>query len=351
MIGDRVTSLRTRRAGRAAALLALAAILPGCILDWNQRDCAEIGVSFLDWMSLPAAASGPQPFATRDGECYYAYKTEIRSLRDDSLVAECGQKNGFAGVLRAARVDGCDLACLIPSPTWGEEPGVAEVPRTLVGIDDASGAERVLWRGPQIVELSTAPQQDRLVLALATAAGQWEVYSVVATCDLRDGHECLRQTWEVRDMRGLDCTPDGDTFVCAGWVGGVQGVYIGLASTQAVPALLARNAQYPSISADGATVALAPFDPGRAWDRVRFHERASVVLLDVGSGDKREVEIGPNVLVCGTRYVENPTRLLVYGMRSDAAGREVWWVIWSIGSDGVARELREWKCGSGEVVL
>jgi hypothetical protein len=84
---------------------------------------------------------------------------------------------------------------------------------------------------------------------------------------------------------------------------------------------------------------------------VRFHERASVVLLDVGSGDKRGVEIGPNVLVCGTRYVENPTRLLVYGMRSDAAGREVWWVIWCIGSDGVARELREWKCGSGEVVL
>lgn len=357
MVGDHVAAVRTPGGGRRACrrtkqsmFLVLVATLPGCMWNWNERDRAELCVGFMEWTSVPAAAAGPQPFATRDGECYYAYKGEVRSLRDDALAAECDLQHAPASMLRTTHVHGCDLACLVLTEPLAERPGVLGLPRTLLRIDDASGAQRVLRGEPGIVEMSTAPQEDLAVLALETAEDEPNVYSVVATCDLVDGHECVRQAWEVRDMRGLDSTPDGESFVCAGYVDGVQGVYLGKATIQAPPTLLARNVQYPSISEDGSRVAMSPCDPSRLWGSAQFLDRACIALLDIPTGQTRQVEIGRNDLVCGTRFVGNPTRLLVYGMHAQDDGRQVWWVIWEIEEDQTVRELRKWEWGRGEVV-
>jgi hypothetical protein len=229
--------------------------------------------------------------------------------------------------------------------------------RELVAIDEKSGARTHLPTDLPIVELAMAPQTKRALVALATFEDGPQVYSVVATLDAEDGHEYVRQPWEVMHLRGLDCTPEGETFVCAGFVDGVQGVYLGRASAQAVPTLLARDAQYPSISADGNLVAMVhcvPTSPGEGprflWESNPFRENARVRILSTGDGTSQEVDFGKNVIVCGTRYVENPRRLLVTGMRTQDDGKAVWWVIWSVGSDGVATELRSWKFGEGMLI-
>jgi hypothetical protein len=87
--------------------------------------------------------------------------------------------------------------------------------------------------------------------------------------------------------------------------------------------------------------------PKFLWESTPFRESARVRILSRDSGSTQEVEFGKNVIVCGTRYVENPRRLLVTGMRTQKDGDAVWWVIWSVGSDGVATELRSWKFGPG----
>jgi hypothetical protein len=92
---------------------------------------------------------------------------------------------------------------------------------------------------------------------------------------------------------------------------------------------------------------MAPCIPTLLWDSARFRDKGVVRILSMLDGTTKEVELGKYVIVCGTRYVENPRRLLVTGMRTQDDGEAVWWVIWAIGSDGAATELRAWKCGQG----
>lgn len=336
------------RASRAL-LFALPALLPGCMFNWDERDVAELSAGFLEYVDIPVASAGPQPFASSDGECYYLLQSEVRRLRDDSFVADCTSAKSM-GVARAAWVDGCELLCVALAPERGSQALVRGIPRALVAVDEPTGVERTVGADLPIIELATAPQAKRAVVGLATLEDESEVYSVIATIDPADGHEYLRQSWEVRRMRGLDCTPDGETFVFSGYVDGVQGVYVGLANLQAVPALLAQDAQNPSISADGTLVAMGPCVPTLLWDSARFRPKASVRILSMRDGATQDIELGTNVIVCGTRFVENPRRLLVTGMRSQKDGMAVWWVIWEIGSDGVATELRTWQVRGGTPV-
>src|SRR6185369_15293852 len=124
--------------------------------------------AFLDWTGLPVAALGPQPFAGRDGKCCYVYRTEIRALGDDALVA-CAAPVGERLLPRAVQLAGGEvLAVSVQLASRAPERKLAW-DCELVRLRGDAQLEAFCPGQGQVTELSCSPPTGPVVLALETA--------------------------------------------------------------------------------------------------------------------------------------------------------------------------------------